>query len=489
MVGPKYQRPVAVTPPALKELAGNDQWKVATPSDGLIKGKWWEMFGDLELNRLEELVSVNNQNVKFAEAQFRQARALVSANHANYYPIIGSTPGITQGDTGQNATGKKGAGGTAQSFNLGAAASWEPDFWGRVRLSVENATDNAQSDAATIQNVLLAQQALLATDYFALAANDMQEAVLKESIEAYQKNLQLTQDRFRFGVASKSDVSLAQTQLLGATAEATDLHVARAQFEHAIAMITGQAPASLSIEPTKIAGPPPPIPVAVPSTLLERRPDIAATERLVAAANANVGIAEAAYYPTLTLTASAGFLSNSLANLFTYASRDWASGANISQTLFDFGRRGAALQGVQAAYDATAATYRQTVLGAFQEVEDDLAGLRYLAEEAGQQDDTVKAAQESLSLELDRYKAGTDSYLNVITTQNIALSDELTAVAILQRRMAAAIDLVKAVGGGWDNTNLPSTDALRAASVRDQKNTPYPKATPISPLKPIADAK
>jgi NodT family efflux transporter outer membrane factor (OMF) lipoprotein len=356
-------------------------------------------------------------------------------------------------------------------------------------LTVENATNNAQADAATIQNVLLAQQALLATDYFALAANDMQEAVLKESIDAYQKNLQLTQDRFRFGVASKSDVSLAQTQLLGATAESTDLHVTRAQFEHAIATLTGQSASSLNIALTKIAGPPPPIPVALPSTLLERRPDVAVTERLVAAANANVGIAETAFYPTLTLTASAGFLSNSLANLFTYASRDWASGANISQTLFDFGRRGATLQGAEAAYDATAATYRQTVLAAFQEVEDDLSNLRYLAEEAGQQDQTVKAAQESLSLELDRYKAGTDSYLNVITTQNIALSDQLTAVAILQRRMAAAVDLVKAVGGGWDDTNLPSTDALRAASVRDQKNTPYPKGTRSSPLKPIVDAK
>jgi NodT family efflux transporter outer membrane factor (OMF) lipoprotein len=472
MIGPKYQRPVAQTPPALKEMAGNDMWKMATPSDDLLKGKWWEIFGDPALNRLEELVSVNNQNVKQAEAQYRQARALVAANHANYYPTIGSTPGVTQGDTGQNVTGRKGAGGNVQTFSLGAAATWEPDFWGRVRLSVENAVDNAQVSAADIQNILLSQQALLATDYFALAANDMQEAVLNESIDAYQKNLQLTLDRFKFGIAAKGDVSLAQTQVLGARAEATDLHVARAQYEHAIAMLTGQAPSSLEIGVTKIAAPPPPIPVAVPSRLLERRPDIAASERLVAAANANIGIAQTAYYPTLTLSASAGFLSTNLANLITYASRDWASGAAISQTLFDFGRRGAALEGVRAAYDSTAASYRQTVLGAFQEVEDDLANLRYLAEEAVQQADTVKAAQESLSLELDLYKAGTASYLNVITTQTIALSDELTAVTILQRRMSAAVDLVKAVGGGWDASTLPSGDGMRAVTKAVTQNDP-----------------
>ena len=257
------------------------------------------------------------------------------------------------------------------------------------------------------------------------------------------------------------------------------MHIARAQDEHAIAMLTGQPPASLEIGASKIAGPPPPIPMAVPSQLLERRPDIAANERQVAAANANVGIAETAYYPTLTLSASAGFLSNNLANLFTYASRSWSAGPALSQTLFDFGRRGAALESAQAAYDATVAAYRQTVLSAFQEVEDDLASLRYLAEEAVQQQEAVVAAQEALSLEIDRYKAGTDSYLNVITTQIIALSDQQTAITILQRRMIAAVDLVKALGGGWDASTLPSGDALRSAALADPKNTPD-IATPIN---------
>jgi len=460
---------VATTPVALKEMAGNDQWKMATPSDGLLKGKWWEIFGDPQLNRLEELVSVNNQNVKLAEAQFRQARALVAANHANYYPTIGSAPAITQNDAGRN-TGR--GNGTSQSFSLPATATWEPDLWGRVRLSVENAVNNAQVSAADIENIKLSQQALLATDYFLLAAQDMQLKVLSDTIAAYDKNLQLTINRYNGGVASKSDITLAQTQLAGAKAQSTDIHIARSQDEHAIAMLTGQAPASLDIGPTTIAGPPPPIPMAVPSQLLERRPDIAANERQVAAANANVGIAETAYYPTLTLSATPGLLASNLANLFSYASRSWSAGPSLSQTLFDFGRRGAALQGAEAEYDGTVAAYRQTVLSAFQEVEDDLASLRYLAEEAVQEQEAVVASQQALALELQRYRAGTDSYLNVITTQIIALGDQQTAITILQRRMTAAVDLVKALGGGWDASSLPSVNVLRSVSVADPKSTP-----------------
>ncbi len=486
MIGPKYQRPVAQTPPALKELAGNDQWQMATPSDDLLKGNWWEMFGDAELNRLEEMVSVNNQNIKQAEAQYRQARAIVNLNHANYYPVIGSTPSISQTDAGTNAVR---GGGNSQTFSLGAAASWEPDFWGRVRTAVEGSTASAQASAALVENVRLAQQTLLATDYFAIAANEMQQDVLKQSIEAYEKNVQLASDRFKFGVASRSDIALAQAQLAGAQAQRTDLSVAHAQLEHAIATITGQPASALTITANRIAGPPPPIPVALPSRLLERRPDIASAERQVAAANANIGLAQAAFYPTLTLSASVGFLTTDLANLFTFASRSWSAGPSITQTLFDFGRRGATMQNVEAAYDATAASYRQTVLAAFQEVEDDLSSLHYLAQEAVVQDQAVKASQESLSLELDRYKAGTDSYVNVITTQNIALGNQLTAIGILQRRVVAAVDLVKAVGGGWDSSTLPSTDALRAVNANTPKPPAYPVGTPSNPLKPVRDAK
>jgi NodT family efflux transporter outer membrane factor (OMF) lipoprotein len=453
---------VAQTPQALKEMAGNDQWKMATPSDGLLKGKWWEIFGDPELNRLEELVNVNNQNVKQAEAQFRQARAQVLAAHANYYPSIGSNPSISQ----SHVEGKNN-----NSFSLPATASWEPDLWGRVRLSVESATRSAQVSAADLESVRLSQQALLATEYFLLAAQDMQLSLLRDTIGAYEKNLQLTTNRHAGGVASRSDITLAQTQLAAARAQSVQMNIARAQDEHAIAMLTGQPPASLAIGASKIDGPPPPIPVAVPSQLLERRPDIAATERQVAAANANIGIAETAYYPTLTLSATPGLLSTGLANLFTYASRYWSAGPSLSQTLFDFGRRGAALESAQAAYDATVAAYRQTVLSAFQEVEDDLSNLRYLAEEAVREQEAVVAAQDALSLETARYRAGTDSYLNVITTQIIALGDEQTAITILQQRMSAAVDLVKALGGGWDASTLPSGNALRSAALGDPKNT------------------
>ena len=461
-IGPRYQRPVAQTPPALKEMAGNDQWKMATPSDGLLKGNWWEIFGDPELNRLEELVNVNNQNVKQAEAQFRQARALVLANHANYYPSIGSTPAISDSYVEKRAS---------HSFSLPATATWEPDLWGRVRLSVENAVSNTQVSAADLENVRLSQQALLATDYFLLAAQDMQLNLLSDTIGAYEKNLKLTIDRHSGGVASRSDVTLAETQLAAAKAQSAQMHISRAQDEHAIAMLTGQPPASLEIGASKISGPPPPIPMGVPSQLLERRPDIAASERQVAAANENIGIAQTAYYPTLTLSGTLGFLASDLANLFTYASRTWSVGPSLSQTLFDFGRRGATLESSQAAYDATVASYRQTVLAAFQEVEDDLASLRYLAEEAGQQQEAVAAAQEALSLEMQRYRAGTDSYLNVITTQIIALSDQQTAITILQRQMSAAVDLVKALGGGWDAATLPSGNALRTTAMGDPKNT------------------
>jgi NodT family efflux transporter outer membrane factor (OMF) lipoprotein len=464
-VGPKYQRPLMpqAPPVAFKELKGSDDWKTATPSDELMKGKWWEVFGDPQLNSLEELININNQNVKQAEAQFRQARAAVDLNRSAYYPTIGASPGITQGDTALR--------GAASTFSLPISASWEPDLWGRVRLAVQGANANAQVSAADLENIRLSAQAVLATDYFLLAASYMQESVLTDTIAAYQKNLELTTNRYNGGVASKTDVALAQTQLAGARAQNTDLHVARAQYEHAIAVLTGQAPAALEIAAAKINAPPPQLPVALPSQLLERRPDIAASERLVAAANANVGIAETAYYPTLTLSASAGFLSSNLQSLFKYASRTWSAGPGISQTLFDFGRRGAQLQSSEAAYDVAVASYRQTVLSAFQEVEDDLASLRYLAEEAAQQQEAVTAANQSLNLEIDRYKAGTDSELNVITTQTIYLNDQQAAVTILQRRMVAAVDLVKAIGGGWDASTLPSSDAIRSVGLAATANT------------------
>lgn len=461
-IGPRYQRPVAPAPTAFKGLAGNDQWKVATPSDGLMKGKWWEVFGDEQLNRLEEMITTDNQNVKQAEAQFREARATVLSQHANYYPTIGVSPSISQ-------TFSRKQGNT--TFSLPANVSWEPDLWGRVRMAVENAVDNAQVSAADLENVRLSQQALLATDYFLLAAEDMQQLVLQNTIQSYQRNLQLTVNRHAGGVASRSDITLAQTQLAGAQAQSTDARVARAQYEHAIAVLTGRPPAAVEIPTTLIKGAPPAIPVALPSQLLERRPDIAASERLVAAANVNIGLAQAAYYPTLTLSANMGYIATGITSLVNYASRYWSAGPSLSQTLFDFGRRGAAVENTQAAYDATVASYRQTVLAAFQEVEDDLSNLRYLAEEAVQQQEAVTAANESLDLENQRYRAGTDSYLNVITTQIIALNDQQNAISILQRRMTSAVDLIKALGGGWDASTLPSGNLIRTAAMGDPKTT------------------
>jgi NodT family efflux transporter outer membrane factor (OMF) lipoprotein len=467
VVGPKYVAQVVPAPPAFRELAGNDQWKTATPSDGMLKGRWWEIFNDPQLNRLEERIAVDNFNVKLAEAQFRQARAIILQNHANYYPSIGSSPAISQSDRGLNGSGR----GTAQTFQLPFTASWEPDLWGRVRMAVENSVDNAQVFAADLENVRLSLQATLALDYFILLANDMQLDLLNNTIANYQKNLTLTMNRFNGGVASKADVTLAQTQLYTTQAQATDLDVNRYQLEHAIAVLTGEVPSNLSIPRGKIATLPPPIPVAVPSQLLERRPDIAAQERLIAAANANLGIAKVAFYPTLTLSATAGLSTTGLQNLLTYGSRLWSVGPALSQTLFDFGRRDARVEQVQASYDVAVAAYRQTVLTAFQQVEDNLSTLRVLAKEAEEQAAAITAAQQALQLETERYKAGTDSYLNVITTQNLALADERAAVTILQRRMTSAVNLILALGGGWDSSTLPTADQLRTIQMGDPANT------------------
>jgi NodT family efflux transporter outer membrane factor (OMF) lipoprotein len=460
-IGPKYQQPLAPTPVTLKELKGNDQWKMATPSDEMLKGKWWEVFGDPQLNRLEELVNVNNQNVKQAEAQYREARATVVANHANYYPTIGSDPSINNNIVG-SATGRGHA--TTNTFELPVIASWEPDLWGRVRLSVQNAVANAQVSAADLENTRLSEQALLAADYFSMAGADMQLALLKDTLAAYQKNLDLTVNQFNGGVASRSNVTLAQTQLDAAEAQYTGLQITRAQYEHAIAILIGEPPASLELTPSRITGAPPPIPVGLPSHLLERRPDIAAAERQVAAANANIGLAEAAYYPTLTLSATPALLATSFTQLFSAAARYWSAGPSLSQTLFDFGRRGAAVQQAQAAYDATVAGYRQTVLSAFQNVEDDLANLHYLAEEEQQQKEAVAANVEAMDLENQRYLAGTDSYLNVVQVQETLLSNQQTYVNVVQQRMVEAVDLIKDLGGGWSNSELPSGEAMRATA-------------------------
>jgi NodT family efflux transporter outer membrane factor (OMF) lipoprotein len=457
-VGPRYNRPLTPTTPSFKELPpGNDRWKASTPRDGEIKGKWWEIFGDPQLNSLEEAVIVSNQNIKQAEANFRQARALVRVNRSAYFPTIGSSPGITNSYSPANSRSPS----VNTVFSIPVTASWEPDFWGRVRLSVENATELAQASAATLENTRLLYQTDLAVDYFELLGTDMQERVLDDTIVAYDKALQLTINRFNGGVASQADVAQARTQLDTTRADRTDLNVTRAQYEHAIAILTGHPPSELTIPPGKISSPPPPVPVGLPSQLLERRPDIASAERQVAALNAEVGLAETAYYPTLTLSATGGLEGSGLSTLFRWPSRFWTVGPTVSQTLFDFGKRKAQVLQAEAAYDSAVAGYRQSVLTAFQEVEDNLAALHFLETEAAQEDIAVREAQRSVALELDRYKGGVDSYLNVITTQTIALGDERAAVTILQRRLVAAVNLVTALGGGWNSANLPNAEQIR----------------------------
>jgi NodT family efflux transporter outer membrane factor (OMF) lipoprotein len=470
-IAPKYQRPdvlaPALFPASFKELAGDDTWKAANPLDGQIRGKWWEVFNEPGLNELEEMVNVSNQNVKQAEAQFLGARAVVDFQHAAYYPTIGSNAAITETQAG-NVTGR---GSRGANFALPLSVSWEADVWGRIHTAIEGSVDSAQVIAANLENIRLSLQSTLAVDYFTLASLDMQYALLNDTIAAYQTYLQLTINRFNGGVASRSDVALAQAQLATTQAQQTDLGVARAQFEHAIAVITGRAPASVELAANSIKAPPPPIPAALPSQLLERRPDIASFERTIAVQNANIGLSKIAFYPTISLSASAGIVSNTLQDLITGPARIWSAGPSVNETVFDFGRRNATLQQVRANYDAAVAAYRQTVLAAFEDVEDNLAALRILAAEAIQQQQAVTASEQSLALVTERYKAGTNSYLDVITTQTLALTNERNAVILLQRRMTAAVNLIRALGGGWDASTLPSYDQMRSAEMADPANT------------------
>jgi NodT family efflux transporter outer membrane factor (OMF) lipoprotein len=458
VVGPDYVRPTAITPDAYKEIDG---WKVAQPKDDVIRGSWWEMFGDPQLNALEAQVSISNQNLAVAEAQYREAQALVREARAAYFPT--ATIGIganrssasTTSRSTTNGTGLAGPRTTVSDYSLAIDVSWELDVWGRIRRSVESNQASAQASAADLEAALLSARAALAQDYFQLRILDAQKQLLDATVAAFEKSLALTKNLYASGVASSTDVLQAETQLKTTQAQAIDVGVARAQTEHAIAVLVGQAASTFSLPAMPLTATPPAIPVGVPSELLERRPDIAAAERLVASANAQIGVAEAAFYPSVTLSGSFGLESSSLAKLFTAASRFWSVGASISQTVFDGGLRQAQTDFARAAYDATVATYRQTVLTAFQGVEDNLAALRILEDENRAQDEAVKAAQQSLSVITNQYKAGTVSYLNVITAQEAVLSNELTAIQIRGRRMSSAVLLIQALGGGWNLSQLP----------------------------------
>ena len=454
MVGPDYTKPSVPMTSIYKE---SDGWKVAQPGDHLPRGQWWVILGDPELHALEEQVAAANQNLKIAEARLREARALVRFNRAALFPTISAGVGISSIRDSANRPFLTPNVNTGSSGDLlfSLDMSYEIDLWGRVRRTVAAARNEAQATAADLETARLSLQAELAMDYFELRAADAQKQLLDETVKAFEAALRLTTNRFQGGAAPKSDAAQAQTQLDTTLAQATDVTVQRAQLEHAIATLIGKPPAAFSLSPRPLDTPPPDIPVGLPSQLLERRPDIAAAERRVAEANEQIGIAKAAYYPTLMLNASVGFQGSSFGNALNASSLLWAVGASITQTIFDGGRRRATSDAARAAYDATVAGYRQTTLTAFQQVEDNLAALRILEQEAQQQRRAVESAQLSLQLFTNRYRGGVDNYLQVITAQTVTLSNQRNEIDILRRRMDASVLLVKALGGGWDVAELP----------------------------------
>jgi len=456
-VGPDYVRPTAVVPPAFKETG---DWKVAQPRDDVIKGPWWEIFNDPQLNALEQQVNISNQNVAAAEAQFREARAVAQGARAGYFPTLtgGASATRTRTSGGLGSTTRSGK--TLTDYQLPIDFTWELDIWGKIRRTVEAGRASAQASAANLEAVRLSSQALLAQDYFQLATLDAQKKLLDETVGVYRKFYALTKNRYASGVASQADVLQAETQLKSTEAQAIDVGVQRAQLEHAIAVLIGKPASLFSIPFTPLAATPPIVPLGLPSELLERRPDIANAERSVAAANAQIGVAKAAYFPTVTLSASGGFESSLPSSWITWPSRFWSIGSALSETLFDGGLRRSQSDQARAAYDASVATYRQTTLTGFQEVEDNLAALRILEQEAGVQGEAVKASRQAVVITTNQYKAGIASALDVIVTQAANLANERSAVTVLGNRMNASVLLVKALGGGWSAVALPTNDDL-----------------------------
>jgi NodT family efflux transporter outer membrane factor (OMF) lipoprotein len=450
--GPDYVRPQLEAPAQFKEMQG---WRQAEPRDALPRGSWWTMFGDRELDALMARVDLSNQTLRAAEARFRQSRALADQARAALFPALSANASATRSKSPSLSNQPSFAVGAVNNYNVALNTSWELDVWGRVRRSVEAGEASWQASAAELEAARLSAYAALAQNYFALRVADATRQVLEDTVAAYERTLELTRNRYAAGVAARVDVVQAEVQWKSAQAQLIDVGVERAQLEHAIALLVGEAPAAFSIERAPFAASMPAIPVGLPSELLERRPDIAAAERNAAAANARIGVAQAAFFPTITLSGAAGFRSTDSANLFTTPSRFWSLGGALAQAVFDGGLREAQKEQAIAVYDEDAATYRQTVLTAFQEVEDNLAALRILEEEARLQDEVVQAARHALELTTNQYKAGIVSYLNVISAQTTLLSNERTASSLLGRRLTASVALVKASGGGWSAESLP----------------------------------
>jgi NodT family efflux transporter outer membrane factor (OMF) lipoprotein len=495
-VGPRYHRPDVEAPGTYKEAApppapaapggggtpvgapaqppagpapappatGGASWKPAQPQDGALRGKWWEIFGDPELDALEEQATTSNQSIAASFAAFQAARAIVREARAQFFPTLTTTPSFTAsrqpaGAAAATASTRSGSG-RINEYSLPFDASWVPDLWGRIRHTVEGDVAAAQASAADLANERLTVQADLAVDYFQLRGQDSLKELLDTTVVAYRESLELTRALYETGIDSDEAVAQAETQLEVTEAQDTGVGITRAQLEHAIALLSGRPASMFSLPVQALHTNPPAVPLGVPSQLLERRPDIAAGERLMAQANAQIGIATAAYFPTLTLSAAGGFQSNSLASWLTWPSRFWSVGPALAETLFDAGLRRATVEQFQASYDQAVANYRETALTAFGQVEDNLATLRLLEQEIRQQDTAVTSAQRQLKVATDRYKLGIDPYLNVITAQTTVLSTQQTAVNLRIQQMTATVQLIEALGGGWDSTEIPAPATL-----------------------------
>ncbi|MDB5360217.1 MAG: outer membrane protein [Rhodospirillales bacterium] len=447
-VGPDYRRPDAPTGAGFKEIAeAPPGWKLGTPGDAIPKGAWWTIYHDPVLDGLEREVALSNQNIKSFEAQYRQARAIVDVARAQEYPTVGVTAGATQ----SRASGGRGA---HTQYAAEGTLTWDLDLWGRIRRQVESDQASAELSAADLANATLSAQETLANDYFQLRGQDALTRLLADTVKADQEALRITQNQYDAGTAAPSDVAAARTQLAGAQAQLIAAGVQRQQFEHAIAVLTGVPPSALTLPPGALATDVPVAPPGLPSALLERRPDIAAAERAMAEQNALIGVAVAAYYPDLSLSADYGFTGSPIGKLFQAANRTWSLGANATETLFDGGSRSAAVRQAEAAYDGSVATYRQTVLTAFQQVEDELSDLRILQQQAGAEAEAVRAAQQSLEIVLNEYRAGTVAYTAVVTAQTALLGNQQTALTVQQNRLVASSTLIAALGGGWSREDL-----------------------------------
>jgi NodT family efflux transporter outer membrane factor (OMF) lipoprotein len=459
-VGPDYQRSDAPVPAAYKEAG----WKVARPADWVDRGPWWSVFGDPVLDGLEHQIDISNQNLKSAEAAFREAEAIVTQARAGFFPTAQINASAQRsrsgGGSGTSAVGRAGLGNITNLFSITGAASWIPDLWGRVRRTVEGDVAGAQASAGAVASARLAAQGQLAAAYLQLRVADELKRLLDSSVKAFSESLRISQNQYNAGIVSASDVAQARTQVESTQARAIAVGVLRAQFEHAIAVLVGKPPAELTIAPVATVPAFPEIPAGLPSTLLERRPDIASAERKMAAANAQIGVAEAAFFPTVTLSADIGTAAAKLAKLLTESSRVWSFGSALAETVFDAGARHAQVEEARALLDAAIADYRQSVLTGFQQVEDQLAAQRILAEQAVAQDSAVASAREAERIITNQYKAGTVAFSSVVVAQTAALGNAETALSVRQSRLLAVVALIQALGGGWNAAQLPDRERI-----------------------------